>query len=97
MSVRIEGRNGNSSADLSLQLRWGINLFQAKAENTLLLEAHEILIYNIEIKFESVVDNNIKVKFIYGNKSFDVGAEFSSSKPVKTKKIIYFMIKSEDE
>lgn len=55
------------------------------------------MIYDIEIKFDNSNEyGNSKVKFVYGNKSFEVGSDFNSTKPAKIKKIINLIIKSED-
>lgn len=81
-----------------MDLKWATNLQEAKPENNLLMEAHEILIYDMEVKFDNYNEfSNSKVKISYGNKGFEVGSEFSSSKINKVKKIIYFIIKSEEE
>lgn len=34
---------------------------------------------------------------MYGNKAFELGGEYNNPKPAKIEKIIFFMIKSEDE
>lgn len=79
-------------------MKWGINFFETRTENSLLLEAHELVIYDIEVKFDSYNEySNSRVKFVYGNKGFEVGNEFNTAKPAKIKKIVYFIIKSEDE
>lgn len=55
------------------------------------------MLYDIQVKFDNYNDyGNSKVKFAYGNKSFQIGSEFNSSKPAKIKKIINLIIKSED-
>ncbi len=55
------------------------------------------MVYDIEIKFDNYNEyGNSKVKFVYGNKSFEIGSDFNSAKPAKIKKIINLIIKSED-
>lgn len=56
------------------------------------------MIYDIELKFENYAEyGNCKVKFVCGNKAFELGNDFNSAKPAKVKKIINFFTKSEDE
>ena len=63
----------------------------------MLLDAHELFIYDVEVKFDSYNEfANCKVKFVYGNKAFEVGNEFNTPKPQKIKKIVHFIIKSEE-
>lgn len=55
------------------------------------------MIYDIEIKFDNLNDfGNCLGKLVYTNKAFDLGSDFSSSKPSKIRKIINFTVKSED-
>lgn len=54
-----------------MKLHWGVNMYEAKPENNLLMQAHEILIYDLEVKFDNYNEyTNAKVKFVYGNKAF---------------------------
>lgn len=93
--LRVDGSRKNT---ISMDLKWATNLQEAKPENTLLMEAHEMLIYDMEVKFDNYNEfSNSKVKIAYGNKGFEVGSEFSGSKINRVKKIIYFIIKSEEE
>ena len=81
-----------------MDLNWVTNFHEIKPENALLLEAHEILIYDMEVKFENKNEHgSCMVKFTYGNKAYEVGSEFTNTKVNKIKKIIYFIIKSEEE
>ena len=70
--ITLEGK-GNDYP-LSLDLEWGVNLYEAKTENTLLLDAHEVSLYDIEVKFDNYNEySNAKLKIVYGNKAFELG------------------------
>lgn len=90
--------NSKKKNVVSMDLNWVTNFHEIKPENALLLEAHEILIYDMEVKFENKNEHgSCMVKFTYGNKAYEVGSEFTNTKVNKIKKIIYFIIKSEEE
>ena len=63
--------NGKKKNTVSMDLKWVTNFHEIKPENALLLEAHEILIYDMEVKFDNANEHgSCKVKFAYGNKAF---------------------------
>ena len=54
--------------------------------------------YDFEIKFDNTADAvGCKLKIQQGSKAFDFGEDVDHSKVTKIKKIIYFIIKSENE
>jgi len=40
---------------------------------------------------------NMKMKIVYGNKAFEISGEMDSTKTLKYNKIVYFIIKTEEE
>jgi hypothetical protein len=85
--------------DMEIHCLWGINLWRNRFENSLLLDSFEMLVYDLEVKFEKSVSdlNHLKMKVVYGNKAFEVSGEMDASKMVRSNKLIYFVVKTEEE
>jgi hypothetical protein len=51
---------------------WGINLWRNRFENSLLLDSFEILVYDLEVRFEVAKGDmaDMRMKIVYGNKAF---------------------------
>lgn len=63
-----------------------------------MVEANELLLYDLELKFDSPNEvAGCKLKIQYGTKAFDFTEDVDHSKLTKIKKIVYFIIKSDNE
>jgi len=79
-------------------MKWAINLHRFQIEQSLLLEANEVLLYDIELKFDNPSDvTGCKLKIMHNNKSFDYLEDIDHNKTTKIKKIAHFIIKSDSE
>jgi hypothetical protein len=61
------------------------------------MEASEILMYDFEIKFDSTDASGCKLKIQHGSKAFEFTEDIDTSKTTKIKKVVFFLVKSENE
>jgi hypothetical protein len=84
--------------DLEVGLMWGINLWRHRPDRSMLLDAQEILIYEIEARLETPKDlNGAKMKIVCGTRSFELGGDFEGSAALRFARLVYFVMKSEEE
>jgi hypothetical protein len=96
-----------SAYDLNVGLKWVSDISRNKHEANALLGAHDILLYDIEIKFEALEGvkkdvrpdqvHGMKLKVIAGTKAFDLNGELDPFKATRFSRIVYFLVKSEEE
>lgn len=85
--------------DLSVGVLWGINLWRHRPDRAMLLDAQELLIYEIEARLETGKEMmGAKLKITCGNRSYELGGDFDSAgSSQRFGRIIYLVMKSEEE
>jgi hypothetical protein len=83
--------------DLEVNIFWGINLWRHRADRAMLLDAQELLLYEIEARLETGKEMvGAKLKVVCGTRSFELGGNFDSAGTTQRfPRIIYLVMKSE--
>jgi len=88
----------SSQGKIKLKIKWAVNLHRYQVDQNFLLQSNELMIYDLELKFDNPGDVvGCKFKATQGSKAFDFAEEIDKSKITKVKKVVFFIIKSETE
>ena len=93
--------------DLEMEVSWISNISRPRHESSVLLGAHDILLSEMEIRFEAKEGmkgelrpehvSGMKFKVTAGTKTFELNGELDPLKPTRFARIVYFIVKSEEE
>lgn len=84
--------------DLEVGAFWGINLWRHRPERSMLLDAQEVLLYDIEARLDSNKEMAAaKLKVNCGTRSFELSGDFETSTTMRFARIVYFVMKSEED